>query len=157
DHSQAAVLSNGEAERVRQYGTVGEPALRELPREEVLAADLPGVKVLVPLEQVLDGGHHAALPHEVVVPDADAPVAARRRAVRRGTTRYRNRVVVLVVRVRHAQWPEDSLGGEFAQRLAGDALHDDAEDDVSGVAVVVLRAGREVEVLLPRGELQHVV
>src|SRR5205814_822931 len=49
------------------------------------------------------------------------------------------------------------LGGKLAQRLAGHSLHDDAEEHVPCIAIVVLSARIEVEMFLPRGERKDVV
>ena len=56
------------------------------------------------------------------------------------------------MRVRHAERLEDPLVRELTQRLPGDALHDLAEQEVAGVAVEVIVARLEVELLLSRDE-----
>ena len=70
------------------------------------------------------------------------------RRVPGGAARDDARVVVEEDRVLHPERLEDSLLREDRERLAGDALHDDREEEVAGVRVAPLSAGGEVQRLL---------
>src|SRR5262249_40417386 len=66
-------------------------------------------------------------------------------------------VIVAEVRVGHAEGLKDIFGGVCAQRKAGDALHDETQERVAGVAVHMLVARLEVEVLLTGDDGHDVV
>src|SRR5947207_14598450 len=77
DDRQAAVFADLKPEGVRQQRIVVQLSALELLCQELRTADLAAVEVLVPLGEILDGRHQAALPDDVVVTAIDPPPAAR--------------------------------------------------------------------------------
>jgi hypothetical protein len=61
------------------------------------------------------------------------------------------------MRVCHAEWLENPLGREFAERLTAHAVHDHSHQRESAVRVQLTITWDEVQVLLSREQLQHVV
>jgi hypothetical protein len=117
------------------------------------------VEVLVPPLEVLDRREHGAVADLLPVRHLD-PEGGRGRLlllIARGTIGDDPRVQLVELRVPHPEGHEDVLGGELAQRLPARALHDDAEEEEAGVAVEVLLAGREVDALLPRDDVERVL
>ena len=66
-------------------------------------------------------------------------------------------MVVAPACVGHAQRLEDMVLGEVGERLAADPRDDDGEQVVVAVAVEIMAAGREVQFLLARDDVQHVL
>src|SRR5439155_2743474 len=57
---------------------------------------------------------------------------------------------------RHGEWLEDPLISKVAKRLTTDALHDDAEQGETGIAINILGARLEVERGLPGHDIEDI-
>ena len=138
--------------RPRAY-PIFEPSLRVPVHLELL--DEPGaphlgvVEVPVPLRQILHGGLDAAVAGLGPVGHLDAEAASGPGPIGRGSMGDHLRGVVEEAGAGHAQRSEDPLLGEVAEGLAAHALDHQGEEEVAGVAVAVLVARLEVQLLLP--------
>jgi hypothetical protein len=66
-------------------------------------------------------------------------------------------MIVMEMGVLHAQGPKDMLLGKIVEGLSTDSLHDDSHQEISGVAIVVLFTGEEIQSLLPAQQLNGVL
>ena len=154
DHGQSAIRIVREAEGIRDRIARVEPAARQHQCREVGPAHHAIVGVPRPLREVLDGGEQAAVSDDVESGDVEPPPALPR-GVGEGAVLHQRRVVVAEVAVGHPQRCEDRRVGEFAERLARDALHEDRQQHVAGVAVQMASAGIEVERFLTAHQIEE--
>ncbi len=121
---------------------------------ERFTADAPGRKVLGPQQKIGHRSVHLAvadlLPRRLVHIEATLAwrVAAREPRQAGGVTIDDRRVL-------HAERAEDVLGGKLLHGATADALHDRGEQQIAGVAVLVLRARCEIGTALAAEQLDR--
>ena len=144
------MLAHRQSARVGDGVSVGQHALPKHGLEHLRAADLAGVVVPHPENEVVDRGveRTGSQRRELVGQAAEDAFSILRRRIGLGAARHDLQVVVREVRAAHAQGPEDPRVGELAERLAGNRLHDPGQQVVPRVRVGVLRARRKVQRLL---------
>ena len=156
DGRPAAVRPVHQPEPVGDARAAGQGALLlELP-ENAAAADLAGAEVPVPACEVLHRGEEAGGPDHGEVRDAEAIAARAAGRVGVGAVPDDRRVIVAERGLRHAERLEQARGSELAERPTRHALDDDREQRISGVAVEVAAARREMHGRLPREQVEHV-
>lgn len=141
DQRQPPMLADRETEGVVDHRAVVEHAAGVELLDQLLAAHLGVVEVLVPEEQVLHRREHAARAHAVEGADEIPQLAVVGREVRRRAVLDDEGVVVVDVGARHPQRAEDLLLLVLAQGLAGGPMDDDCQQEIAGVAVEIPVSG----------------
>ena len=145
----ADVLAEGIAERI----ALVEASLGVDLGEHTRAAHAAVFKILHPPGQVFDRRIEPAGPDTGVV-DHLLFIAAAVLMIALRPVLDDHLVIVVEVRMGHAEWFEEVFGGPGPEGLARDAFDDLGQQGVAGVRVQVFSAWHEVECLLTIGEVE---
>src|SRR5688500_16985173 len=134
DLRDATVIVHHQAHRIGVWIAVIEASGLLLNLQEFAIADFGRPEVLIPLQQVSNGGQQTTVAMDVLEGHFDT-VAASGCGVGDGTPLYDPRVIVAPGRLRHPHWREDPLPREVGERLPTHARDDDGGEIVTTVAV----------------------